>query len=328
MQKALRLLSAMTALSFLFFDCESASAELASGASIVAEKENSDTSGVIGVYKTTDVFVEPDDESESFYRIMKNQIIRQDGSAGDFYKVSIGKKTGWVRKADCFAGDELTAWIVQNSNWFVRTAVAKTDTVAYDWITGNVFCNVKSGDEFQIKSVEDDFLVVIYTEVSSTGEELNTLINVPKDDFRVTCQITVSDYSDVNDVSTVNDDMLDLVEYACSFVGSEYVWGGTDPNTGVDCSGFVKYVYEHFGYNLPRCSWQQATAGKEVSLDDLKPGDLVFYQRGSKIGHVAIYIGNGQCVHARSRSYGVCVTEMDYSQPLCATRIIGEVENE
>lgn len=312
-------------LSFLLSDCKSVSAELASGASVVAEKESNSTSGVIGICKTTDVFSEPDSKSESFYRIMKNQIVRQDGCDGDFYKISVGGKTGWVRKADCLAEDKLIAWIIQNPSWFVRTAVAKNDTVAYDWITGNVFCDIESGDEFQIKSVEDDYLVVIYTEVSSTGEELNTLINVPKDDFRVTCQITVSDYSGVSEES---EDMLDLVEYACSFVGSEYVWGGTDPNTGVDCSGFVKYVYEHFGYKLPRCSWQQATVGKEVNLDDLKSGDLIFYQRGSKIGHVAIYIGNGQCVHARSRSYGVCITKMDYSQPLCAVRILGEVENE
>ena len=115
---------------------------------------------------------------------------------------------------------------------------------------------------------------------------------------------------------------MDLIDYACSFVGNAYVWGGDDPNTGADCSGFVKYVYNEFGIQLPRRSCDQATIGEEVSFDEMVPGDLVFYKRGDKIGHVAIYIGDGQVVQARGAAYGICITRYDYSTPAFARRVL------
>lgn len=84
-----------------------------------------------------------------------------------------------------------------------------------------------------------------------------------------------------------------VVDYACGFIGNPYVWGGTDPNTGADCSGFTQYVYRKFGVSLPRSSYEQCNAGKAVSYANAQPGDLICYS-----GHVAIYMGGGQIVHA------------------------------
>lgn len=84
-----------------------------------------------------------------------------------------------------------------------------------------------------------------------------------------------------------------IIDYACSFIGKPYVWGGTDPNTGADCSGFIQYVYRNFGISLPRSSYDQRNAGKEVSYSNAQPGDIICYS-----GHVAIYMGGGQIVHA------------------------------
>ncbi len=85
-----------------------------------------------------------------------------------------------------------------------------------------------------------------------------------------------------------------VVNYAMNFVGNPYVWGGKDPNTGADCSGFTSYVYAHFGINIPSYSYSQRSVGKEVSYANAQAGDLICYA-----GHVAIYMGNGQIVHAR-----------------------------
>ncbi len=99
-----------------------------------------------------------------------------------------------------------------------------------------------------------------------------------------------------------------LTSYACSFIGNPYVWGGKDPHIGADCSGFVQYVYAHFGVPLPRVSKEQVTVGNEVgSLADARPGDLIFYSSdGTDEGvyHVTIYLGSNKMVHAsNSRPY-------------------------
>lgn len=91
-----------------------------------------------------------------------------------------------------------------------------------------------------------------------------------------------------------------VVQYALGFVGNPYVWGGKDPNTGADCSGFTSYVYAHFGISIPSYSYSQRSVGKEVSYANARAGDLICYA-----GHVAIYMGNGQIVHAKGTAYGI-----------------------
>nr|WP_277010103.1 C40 family peptidase [Lactimicrobium massiliense] len=92
-----------------------------------------------------------------------------------------------------------------------------------------------------------------------------------------------------------------IADYALSFAGSAYVYGGSSPS-GFDCSGFTQYVYAAFGYSLPRTSYGQEAAGTIVSVADAQPGDLVTYN-----GHAGIYIGNGQMVNAMNPTQGVAV---------------------
>ena len=94
-----------------------------------------------------------------------------------------------------------------------------------------------------------------------------------------------------------------VVNYATQFVGNPYVWGGTSLTNGADCSGFVQSVYANFGVSLPRTSYEQQNAGTEVSYADAQPGDLICYG-----GHVAIYMGNGQIVHASNSQDGIKVS--------------------
>ena len=95
-----------------------------------------------------------------------------------------------------------------------------------------------------------------------------------------------------------------VVNYATQFVGNPYVWGGTSLTGGADCSGFVQSVYANFGVSLPRTSYEQQNAGTEVSYADAQPGDLICYG-----GHVAIYMGNGQIVHASNSRDGIKVSD-------------------
>lgn len=85
-----------------------------------------------------------------------------------------------------------------------------------------------------------------------------------------------------------------VVSYAKKFVGVPYVWGGSSPH-GFDCSGFVRFVYAHFGITLPHSSYADFDQGRRVSRSSLRPGDLVFFD---SVGHVGIYVGNGRFIHA------------------------------
>ncbi len=108
-----------------------------------------------------------------------------------------------------------------------------------------------------------------------------------------------------------------VVNYALQFVGNRYVWGGTNPNTGADCSGFVQYVLRNAaGVSLPRTSREQAKAGRAINSSEMRPGDLIFYTNSSGVvNHVAMYIGNGQIVHAASRKSGIKISTWNYRKP-------------
>ena len=108
-----------------------------------------------------------------------------------------------------------------------------------------------------------------------------------------------------------------LVDYALQFVGRPYRAGGNDPHTGADCSGFVKYVMQHgAGISMNRSSRSQATQGTQIGANQMQPGDLIFYGNGSRINHVAMYIGNGQIVHASTERTGIKISTWNYRSPV------------
>lgn len=108
-----------------------------------------------------------------------------------------------------------------------------------------------------------------------------------------------------------------LVDYALQFVGGPYRAGGNDPYTGVDCSGFVRYVMQHgAGISMNRSSGSQATQGHAVNSSQMQPGDLLFYSGGSGINHVAMYIGDGKIVHASTYATGIKISKWNYRNPV------------
>ena len=133
------------------------------------------------------------------------------------------------------------------------------------------------------------------------------------EDFYIVCP---EDYA-VHKGQAYGPDYLreEIAGTAQRFVGLPYVWGGASADTGFDCSGLAMAVYQINGLNLPRCSREQYEAGIPVKREDLRKGDLVFFDfpDGGKVNHVGIYIGNDMFIHAPGRGKNVCCDSL--SQP-------------
>lgn len=114
-------------------------------------------------------------------------------------------------------------------------------------------------------------------------------------------------------VGSFVDRTQDLVLSALGFMGIPYVWGGSSPETGFDCSGFVQYVFRQtVGMVLPRSSFDQIRQGISVAREDLRPGDLVFFNTmRATASHVGIYIGDNRFIHAPRRGKNVEIAEIN-----------------
>ena len=111
-----------------------------------------------------------------------------------------------------------------------------------------------------------------------------------------------------------------LIAEAKSYLGVPYVWGGTNPKTGLDCSGLTQLVYGHAGVDLPRVSWQQARTGRPVEgLANARPGDLLAFN--SPVDHVAIYLGDNKMIHAPKPGKSVEISDV-YETPTAIRRLL------
>lgn len=111
----------------------------------------------------------------------------------------------------------------------------------------------------------------------------------------------------------------EVVNYALNFVGNPYVYGGNSLTEGTDCSGFTKLIYATYGVSLPRSAYEQSFSGTHVGLENIMPGDLVFSGYDGVVGHVAIYMGNNQLVHALNSNVGIVITDL-YIMPILDVR--------
>lgn len=122
----------------------------------------------------------------------------------------------------------------------------------------------------------------------------------------------------------VSDVRVDMVEYAKQFLGNPYVWGGTSLTKGTDCSGFTQSIYKKYGISISRTSRSQANEGTKITIDQAKPGDLIFYSQNGTINHVAMYIGGGQVIHASNPKSGIKISKYNYRTPAKIVRIIND----
>lgn len=238
-----------------------------------------------------------------------------------WYKIRSGKLTGYVSSEYILTGDAARQAAMEHAelmaivNTDVLNARTEPNTEAKIWT------QISNNERYQVAEQLDGWVKIEFDESGDEdGESTYAYVSTDYVDVRYALGEAIN-FSASEENSSLRSR---VVNYALKFLGNPYVWGGTSLTNGADCSGFTMSVYKNFGISLPHYSGSQAQMGTAVKSSEMRPGDLIFYGNSSgKINHVAMYIGNGQVVHAASRKSGIKISSWNYRTPLKIRNIIG-----
>ncbi len=233
-----------------------------------------------------------------------------------WYKIQSGKVTGYVKGEYLLTGKK-AAKRAREVKSVVATSLTQTLNARVEPNTDcTIWTVIAEGEELPV--IED---MGDWVKVDIDGDECYVAREYVEISEQLAKAMTMTEVRYGEGISDVR---VDMTQYACQFVGNRYVWGGTSLTNGVDCSGFTMRIYEKYGVYLPHSSSAQAGCGWAVDSSEAKPGDLFFYGSGGSISHVAMYIGNGQVVHASSAKTGIKVSNAFYRTPICVRRYISD----
>ena len=241
---------------------------------------------------------------------------------GEWAKIESGEVTGYVLASYLATGEEARR-IANELATDLVTVNADSLRIRSDAdSSASVLAKVSSGTTLATPQDADDSnagWVAVQLEDETTGYVASEYVNIAKG------LMTARTIKEIREQTqnVLSSGATSLTAFATQFVGNRYKWGGTSLTNGVDCSGFVMAVYAQYGISLPHSSSAQSGYGKTVSASEAQPGDLFFYGRGGKrIGHVAIYLGNGMIVHAANSRDGIIVSSAYYQTPVTVKRIL------
>lgn len=233
---------------------------------------------------------------------------------GDWVHIESGNVEGYVSKDFLLTGVSAKMKAEELATTIARVTADSLKVRAEANTDSEVITMVPRGEELEVAAVEGDWVKVFLDddEVYVSGEYVEVSAELGT-------AVTMTELLYGQGVSDVR---VDICQYAKEFIGNPYVWGGTSLTKGADCSGFVMSVFKKYGVRLPHSSRAQANCGTTIKVSEAKPGDLIFYGKGKYINHVAIYIGNGQVVHASNPKTGIRISNVSYRSPLKAVRIL------
>ncbi len=313
----------------------------------VSQEESFENLVIAQVNDYVNVRNKPGEDGEIIGKLYDDSVGEKLGEENGWYKIQSGTVTGYVKAEFCVTGEEAEALVDE-----VGTRLAKVTTttlkvrtepgleagvmglvpldeelVVTDEVPGWVQVDVEEGQGW----VSEEYVTLRteFVEAESREEEEARLAkeaeerrkareaaaaaaaaSAPAKTSTTTATVTPNENSSEMGIA--------VAEYALQFVGNPYVYGGTSLTNGADCSGFVMSVYANFGVSLPHSSAADRNQGYAVDggLENAQPGDLICYS-----GHVALYIGDGQIVHASTSKTGIIVSRADYKKILAIRRI-------
>ncbi|MGN0418976.1 MAG: NlpC/P60 family protein [Acetatifactor sp.] len=277
----------------------------------------------------------PADDGEFLGKFYNEAVGTLVAEEGDWLLITSGSVTGYVKKQYCVAGEE-AAELAKQVGTRVATVEAATLYVRTEADgASEVLCMVPEGEELLVLEETEGWAKVDveegqgwisteyanvhsnYVTAESKEEEIARIARETQERQKARAAAKKTTQKVDYEVGEGSEMGKAVVEYALQFVGNPYVFGGTSLTDGIDCSGFVMKVYENFGVTLPHSSKADRTEGYAVeSLEDALPGDLICYS-----GHVALYMGNDQIVHASNSKTGIIVSKVNYRTILAIRRI-------
>lgn len=295
----------------------------------------------------------PTTESEIVGKIYDGavaEILETAGDDGDWFQIVSGNVEGYI-KAEFFIYGEAAAEVMDQ--YVTRYAEVKADRlniredkstesarIGYIDRGQKVVVSEDLGDWLRVKYAggKEGYVSAEYVTVSEEYSYAKTIEEEAKETEerrRIEAQNNIETEAVPEEILQVefpettytsNEELRKaVVDYAMQYVGNKYVSGGTSLATGTDCSGFTCFVYADFGISISRTpAGQHTTAGRSISYSEIQPGDIICYQSAgkTKCSHVALYIGNGQIVHAANSRKGVIVGAADYDNIIDIKNVI------
>lgn len=270
--------------------------------------------GISNVDNNLNIRQTPEEEGKLIGKLPKNAACEIIKTEGDWTLIKSGKVEGYVKNdflldgwnAKKRAGEAMSTVAVVNTDSLKVREQPNTEC--------EVITQVPKGEELDVVAVEDEWVKILIDD-----EENYVSAQYVKVEEKLPTAITMTELLYGQGVSDIR---VDICKYAKQFIGNPYVWGGTSLTKGADCSGFTLSVFKKFGISLPRTSGSQAGAGTTINMSEAQPGDLIFYAKGGRINHVALYIGGGQVVHASSPKTGIKISKYNYRTPYKVVRVL------
>lgn len=296
------------------------------------------------------VRTEPTTESSIIGKIPNGAVatvLEVAGDEKDWFKITSGKVEGYIKSEYFYYGEEASAVI---EDYITRYAVVLADRLnvrEQPELTSKRIGYIDNGEKAKIIDNPGEWVQVQYGQ--KTGYVASEYITVTEEfayaktieeilaeeearrkleerakaseaqaseNTTITVQPPSNNYGSNSELRTA------IVDYSMQFLGNKYVHGGNSLVTGTDCSGFTSLIYAEFGYALSRTpAGQLSGAGRGIDYSEIQPGDIICYGK-SKCTHVALYIGDGQIIHAANSKKGVVIYEADYDNILGVRNVI------
>ena len=241
--------------------------------------------------------------------------------ANGWYKISSGGITGYVKSEYILTGDAAKEAAMSHAELMAIVHADRLNARTEPSTDAKIWTQISENERYHVAEQLDGWVKIEFDE-GGEGDGNDEISSAYVSSEFVEVRYALSEAIKFSPTEESASLRSRIVNYAMKFLGNPYVWGGTSLTRGADCSGFVMSVFANYGVSLPHSSGSQAGCGTSISASEAQPGDLFFYGNGSRINHVAIYIGNGQVVHASSPRTGIKISGAYYRNPVKVVRVL------